>query len=112
MFLLNSTLIALGCILGNVVSCSLAAYAFARLEFTLKPVLFAIMLVTIMLPIHVLIVPQYIVFSRLDMVNTFWPLILPKLLATDSFFVFLMVQFLRGLPVGVVPGHVERVRGA
>lgn len=97
-FLFNSTVIALGCIVGNVVSCSLAAYAFARLEFTGKPLLFGTMLVTIMLPIHVLIVPQYIVFSEFDMVNTFWPLILPRLLATDAFFVFLMVQFIRGLP--------------
>ncbi len=97
-FLWNSTVIALGSIVGNLVSCALAAYAFARLEFTGKPLLFGFMLVTIMLPIHVLIVPQYIVFSQLDMVNTFWPLILPKLLATDAFFVFLMVQFIRGLP--------------
>ncbi len=97
-FLWNSTVIALGAIIGNLVSCALAAYAFARLEFTGKPILFGFMLVTIMLPIHVLIVPQYIVFSQLDMVNTFWPLILPKLLATDAFFVFLMVQFIRGLP--------------
>lgn len=97
-FLWNSTVIALGAIIGNLVSCALAAYAFARLEFSGKPILFGFMLVTIMLPIHVLIVPQYIVFSQLDMVNTFWPLILPKLLATDAFFVFLMVQFIRGLP--------------
>jgi len=97
-FLVNSAIIVFGSILGNVVSCSLAAYAFARLRFTAKNVLFGIMLVTIMLPIHVLIVPQYIVFSKLDLVNTVWPLILPKLLATDAFFVFLMVQFIRGLP--------------
>jgi len=56
------------------------------------------MLGTIMLPIHVQIVPQYIMFSKLDLINTYWPLILPKLLATDAFFVFLMVQFIRGLP--------------
>jgi multiple sugar transport system permease protein len=51
-----------------------------------------------MLPIHVIIVPQYILFARADLINTFWPLIVPKLLATDGFFVFLMVQFIRGLP--------------
>ena len=56
------------------------------------------MLLTIMLPIHVVIVPQYIIFSQLGWMNTFIPLILPKLLATDAFFVFLMVQFIRGLP--------------
>ncbi len=97
-YMLNSAIVVLGCIIGNLVSCSMAAYAFARLEFTGKTLWFAIMLMTIMLPIHVLIVPQYIMFSNLGWVNTFLPLIVPKLLATDAFFVFLMVQFIRGLP--------------
>ncbi|MFP3467865.1 ABC transporter permease subunit, partial [Leifsonia sp. SIMBA_070] len=52
----------------------------------------------LMLPIHVLIVPQYVMFSQAHLINTFVPLILPKLLATDAFFVFLMVQFFRSLP--------------
>jgi multiple sugar transport system permease protein len=56
------------------------------------------MLMTIMLPIHVVIVPQYVLFSELGWLNTFLPLIVPKLLATDTFFVFLMVQFIRGIP--------------
>jgi multiple sugar transport system permease protein len=97
-YLINSTIVVLGCIIGNLVSCSMAAYAFARLEFTGKRWWFGIMLGTIMLPIHVIIVPQYILFSQLDWVNTFLPLIVPKILATDAFFVFLMVQFIRGLP--------------
>ncbi|ABM10622.1 carbohydrate ABC transporter permease [Paenarthrobacter aurescens] len=97
-FLINSSLVVLGCILGNLFSCSLAAYAFARLDFAGKKWWFAIMLITIMLPIHVVIVPQYILFSQLGWVNTFVPLILPKVLATDAFFIFLMVQFIRGIP--------------
>ncbi|MDR8410300.1 carbohydrate ABC transporter permease [Nonomuraea sp. 3-1Str] len=97
-YLLNSAILVLACIIGNLVSCSMAAYAFARLDFTGKRLWFAIMLGTIMLPIHVIIVPQYILFSQLDWVNTFLPLVVPKFLATDAFFVFLMVQFIRGLP--------------
>ncbi|GAB3429410.1 carbohydrate ABC transporter permease [Actinophytocola sediminis] len=97
-YLVNSAIVVLGAIVGNLVSCSMAAYAFARLEFRGKKMLFAIMLMTIMLPIHVVIVPQYVMFSQLDWVNTFLPLIVPKLLATDAFFVFLMVQFIRGIP--------------
>jgi multiple sugar transport system permease protein len=97
-YLINSAIVVLGCIIGNLVSCSMAAYAFARLDFTGRKLFFAIMLGTIMLPIHVIIVPQYIMFSQLGWVNTFLPLIVPKLLATDAFFVFLMVQFIRGLP--------------
>jgi multiple sugar transport system permease protein len=97
-YLLNSGIVVLGCILGNVVSCSLAAYAFARLKFRGRTVMFAIMLLTIMIPYHVVLVPQYILFQQFGWVNTFLPLIVPKILATDSFFVFLMVQFIRGLP--------------
>ncbi|MEJ3652658.1 carbohydrate ABC transporter permease [Actinomycetes bacterium KLBMP 9759] len=97
-YLANSAVVALGAIIGNLVSCSMAAYAFARLEFRGRKVLFGIMLLTIMLPFHVVVVPQYILFSQFGWVNTFWPLIVPKLLATDSFFVFLMVQFIRGIP--------------
>lgn len=97
-YLMNSAIIVLGSLLGNLVSCSMAAYAFARLEFRGRKLWFAIMLMSIMLPIHVIIVPQYILFARLDWINTFLPLIIPKLLATDAFFIFLMVQFFRGIP--------------
>lgn len=98
LFLGNSLLLVVGSIIGNLVSCSLAAYAFARLEFRGRRLLFGLMLVTIMLPIHVIIVPQYVIFSQLHLVNTVLPLLIPKFLATDAFFVFLMVQFIRGIP--------------
>ncbi|GHJ39060.1 carbohydrate ABC transporter permease [Streptomyces sp. TS71-3] len=94
----NSLLISLGCVLGNVLSCSLAAYAFARLRFRMRGPMFAFMLATMMLPHHAVLIPQYIIFNKLGMVDTYWPLILPKFLATDAFFVFLIVQFMRGLP--------------
>lgn len=97
-FMWNSAVVSLLSIIGNLVSCSLAAYAFARLQFRGRGVLFATMLATIMLPFHVVIVPQYILFNALGWVNTFLPLVLPKFLAVDSFFVFLMVQFMRGIP--------------
>ena len=97
-YLMNSAIIVLGSLLGNLVACSMAAYAFARMEFRGRKLWFAIMLMSIMLPIHVIIVPQYILFARLDWINTFLPLIVPKLLATDAFFIFLMVQFFRGIP--------------
>jgi multiple sugar transport system permease protein len=97
-YLLNSAVVVAGAVIGNLLSCSLAAYAFARLKFRLKTLWFSIMLVTIMLPIHVIVVPQYILFNQLGWINTFIPLVLPKFLATDAFFVFLMVQFIRGIP--------------
>ena len=97
-YIINSAIVVIGAIAGNLLSCTLAAYAFARLKFRFRTVWFSIMLLTIMLPIHVVVVPQYIIFNNLGFVNTFVPLILPKFLATDAFFVFLMVQFIRGIP--------------
>jgi pectin-derived oligosaccharide transport system permease protein len=97
-FFVNSTIVAILSVVGNLFSCSLAAYAFARLDFRFKPLLFAMMLGTIMLPFHVVLVPQYIMFQSIDWTNTFLPLVIPKFLAVDAFFVFLLIQFIRGLP--------------
>jgi multiple sugar transport system permease protein len=97
-YLWNSAVITSLAVIGNLVACSLAAYAFARLEFPLKKMWFAIMLGSIMLPHHVTVVPQYIVFAKIDWINTIWPIVAPKFLATDAFFIFLMVQFIRTLP--------------
>jgi multiple sugar transport system permease protein len=97
-FFLNSLVITVLSIIGNVASCALAAYAFARLEFPLKRILFALMLGTLLLPYHVTLVPQYVIFNELAWINTIMPLVVPKFLATDAFFIFLMVQFIRTLP--------------
>lgn len=97
-YFLNSLVISALAIVGNVVSCALAAYAFARLEFPFKKVLFALMLGTLLLPYHVTLVPQYVLFNELAWINTILPLTVPKFLATDAFFIFLMVQFIRTLP--------------
>jgi len=97
-FFVNSTLIALATVVANAASCLVAAYAFARLQFRLRKFWFAIMIGTLLLPSHVLIVPQYVMFNYFRWVDTPLPLIVPKLLATEAFFVFLMVQFMRGIP--------------
>lgn len=97
-FLVNSTVVALLSVVANVAACAVTAYAFARIDFRLKKVWFAIMLGTLMLPQHVILVPQYILFRQLGWINTYLPFIVPKLLATDAFFVFLLVQFFRAIP--------------
>nr|WP_232847911.1 carbohydrate ABC transporter permease [Occultella kanbiaonis] len=94
----NSFVVTISSIVGNLFSCSLTAYALARLTFKARNLYFGIVLVSVMLPMHVLVIPQYIIFSQFDLVNTFVPLVLPKFLATDAFFIFLMVQFIRGIP--------------
>ena len=98
LFFLNSLIVCLGAVVGNLISCSLAAYAFARLKFRFKVFWFIVMQGMILLPTHVLIVPQYILFKDLGWINTFLPLIAPKFFATDAFFIFLMIQFIRGIP--------------
>jgi multiple sugar transport system permease protein len=76
----------------------MAAYAFAKLDFKFKRTLFALMLVTIMLPAQVLIIPQYIVFHKVGWINTILPLVVPTFFAINGLYVFMMVQFIRGLP--------------
>ncbi len=98
-FYINSMIVCAGAIIGNLISCSFAAYAFARINFRFRRIWFAVMLGTMMLPFHVTIVPQYIIFHTLNWTNTFLPLIVPKFFAVDAFFIFLMVQFIRGIPV-------------
>jgi multiple sugar transport system permease protein len=97
-FFLNSLIIAASAVIGTVLSSALAAYAFARVQFKGLGIFFAAMIGTLLLPFHVVIIPQYIIFNKLGLIDTFVPLILPKFLATEAFFVFLIVQFIRQMP--------------
>jgi oligogalacturonide transport system permease protein len=97
-YFLNSFAIAIPRIIVTVVSCVLVAYAFARFEFWGRKLLFGIMVATMMLPLIVLRLPQYLMFRELGWLDTYLPLIVPSAFATDTFFVFMLVQFLRGIP--------------
>ncbi|WP_323379827.1 carbohydrate ABC transporter permease [Streptomyces alkaliphilus] len=97
-FFMNSMILAVGAVVGIALSSTVSAYAFARIEFPGRNLWFALMIGTLLLPFHVVIIPQYIMFNSLNMVDTFWPLLLGKFLAAEAFFVFLMVQFMRNLP--------------
>lgn len=97
-FFINSLVMCGVAVVGNLISCSMAAYAFARLSFTGKRFWFAVMLITLMLPGHVTLVPRYIMFNTFGWVGSYLPIVVPKFLATDAFFVFLLVQFIRGIP--------------
>jgi len=97
-FFANSLMMCVVAIVGNLISCSMAAYAFARLKFAGRNILFALMMITLMLPAHVTLVPRYLMFNSFGWVGSYLPIIVPKFLATDAFFVFLLVQFMRGLP--------------
>ena len=97
-FYINSITVTVLSVIGNLFSCSFAAYAFARLEFTGRRFFFALMMMTLMIPYHVVLIPQYVMFLKLGWVDTYLPLVVPRFLAADGFFVFLMVQFFRQLP--------------
>lgn len=97
-FFVNSLLMCAGAVIGNLISCTMAAYAFGRLKFAGKGLWFAVMMITLMLPAHVTLVPRYILFNTFGWVGSFLPIILPKFFAADAFFVFLLVQFIRSLP--------------
>jgi multiple sugar transport system permease protein len=97
-FFRNSFVLSLLSVAGNIAACSLTAFAFARMRFWGRNFWFALMLGTLMLPYQVTLIPQYVLFLKLGWVNTFLPLVVPKFLASDAFFIFLMVQFFRGMP--------------
>jgi multiple sugar transport system permease protein len=96
-YILNTFIIALIRIIGQVVACSIAAYSFARLKFPGKNILFILMLSTLMLPGIVTMIPQFVYFSELGWVNSWLPLTIPMLFATP-FNTFLLRQFYLSLP--------------
>ncbi|GAB2854625.1 carbohydrate ABC transporter permease [Streptomyces deserti] len=97
-FFQNSLIYSLGSVAGILISCSLTAYAFAKVKFAGRNLMFSLMIGTLLLPYHVLLIPQYVMFQKMELINTYVPLLLGKYLATEAFFVFLMVQFMRNLP--------------
>lgn len=97
-FFTNSLMYAGLAVAGVVLSSSLTAYAFTKIRFAGRNLMFTLMIGTLLLPYHVLLIPQYVLFRNLELTDTLVPLVAGKFLATEAFFVFLMVQFMRGLP--------------
>ena len=81
----------------SVTASAVVAYGFARVKFAGRNIWFAVMMLTLMLPVQVQIIPQYIVFSQLGWLNTFLPLLLPRI-GGQAFFIFMIIQFIRGIP--------------
>ena len=82
----------------SIASCSIVAYGFARFRFVGKKILFGLMISTLMLPNAAIIIPRYLLFRNLGWLNTFKPFWMPALLAAYPFFIFMLIQFLRGIP--------------
>jgi ABC-type glycerol-3-phosphate transport system permease component len=96
-FFRNTMFIALSTTVGALLSNTLVAYAFARLEARGKEMLFYLALSTLMLPYAVVMIPQFVIFSKLGWVNTFAPLVVPSFFG-NPFFIFLLRQFFRTIP--------------
>ena len=97
-FFLNSLVISLLATVGTLASSAIVAYGFARLKFRGRGLLFSAMLVTMMLPAQVLMIPQYIWYKALGWVGNYLPLIVPYWFAIQGFFVYLMTNFIGGIP--------------
>ncbi len=96
-FFKNSIVVTSLSVVGNVIASAMAAYAFSRVRFRGRGILFLFMMVTMMVPSQVLVVPQYIIFNKLNWVDTFLPLVIPEW-GGRAFFIFLIMQFIAGIP--------------
>ena len=108
-YTINTAIYALVCVVGDLISCSLVAYGFARLRFPGRGLLFGLVLATMMIPGMVTMIPQYVVFSKLRWVGTYLPLVVPHFFG-DAFFVFMLRQMFMGIPQEL--SEAARIDGA
>ena len=94
----NSLVIVAANVIGSVLTCSLVAYGFARIQFPGRDALFILLLSTLMMPYIVRLIPLYVFYNDIGWINTFLPVTVPQLLARNPFFIFLLRQFFKGIP--------------
>lgn len=97
-FMANTYKFVIPKVIATVASAVFTAYGFARFNFLGKRFSFAVLLSTLFLPQVVLNVPQYILFDQIGWLDSYFPLIIPSLFAGDTYFVYMLIQFLRGIP--------------
>lgn len=97
-YAVNTLLIVSGCLAGTLLTSGMAAYAFSRIRWRGRSICFAMILTTMMLPSSVTLIPQFMIWRNLHMVDTYWPLILPSFFGGGAFNIFLLRQFFLGIP--------------
>ncbi|MGB4092105.1 MAG: carbohydrate ABC transporter permease [Ruminococcus flavefaciens] len=97
-YFLNTFTIIIPKTLFAVLSSVLVAYGFARFDFPMKRFFTALLLGSMFMPPIVTILPQYLLWNKLELINTYIPLTLPSLFACEGTFVFILIQFFRGIP--------------
>lgn len=100
-YVVNSLLIATVATLGHVISCSFIGYGFARYKFKFKGLCFAIVILSMLVPVQTIIFPLYIQYSKMGWLDSYYPLLVPTFFGyglNGAFFIFLFRQFFLGLP--------------
>jgi len=97
-YFLNTFKIVIPKVIVTVISVVITAYGFARFNFPGKKIFFAILIATLFLPQIVTRIPMYLFWNKLGMLDKFTPLVVPSAFAVDAFFVFMLIQFMRGIP--------------
>ncbi|MFV0344317.1 MAG: carbohydrate ABC transporter permease [Anaerocolumna sp.] len=97
-FFINTFKMVVSSVVLTVISCSLVGYGFARFEFIGKKFFFAIMIATMMLPNSVMLIPRYLMYRDLNWLDSYKPFIIPSIFASSAFFIFMFIQFFRGIP--------------
>lgn len=96
-YLMNTMLLCIGSVIGTLASCTLVAYAFARLQWPGRDLLFGIVIATMLLPWQATMIPRFLLLRELGLYNTLWAIVLPTL-GGNAFFIFLLRQFFRTIP--------------
>ena len=109
-WLWNTFFVTVLSLIGTVISASLVGYSFARFRYPGRDFLFLITLATLMVPAEVTLIPQYLIFKNIGWLDTFLPLIVPSWLGGGAFNIFLMRQFLMGIPYDL--DEAARIDGA
>ena len=100
-YLWNSILVTVGTTAGQILSCSLVAYGFAKIRFPGRNIMFSIILATMMIPEFVTMIPQYVLYAKIGWVGTYLPLIVPQFMGS-AYFIFMLRQFYAGIPNSVI----------
>jgi multiple sugar transport system permease protein len=109
-YLLNSIIVSVLAVTGDVLSCAFIAYGFARLRFPGRRILFILMISTMMFPFAVRMIPLFLIFKELGWMNTFLPLVVPSFFGAHAFFIFLLHEFFKGIPGSLIES--ARIDGA
>lgn len=105
---LNTLIVTVLVVVANLLTCSLAGYAFARLRFFGRDAVFILVLATLMIPFQVVMIPTFLIVRKLGLIDTLWALVVPNL--TGAFGVFLLRQFFKTLPIELE--EAARIDGA